>query len=215
MVAVFILVMGITAALGLANYSLGATTTIRKQIIAMGLAREGIEAVKNMRDTNWLNARISPNCFDFLSSSDTAACYPYWLDPGAEGENGYGLDAGAWPATYALSYDTSIPGIGFWNLAYRTDRFGLNYDQSSAPQHGLYSSWVPTTVANATSDFARRITISRDTNAPFDHSDLGARLIITSQVWWQDKGCPTEEVPSAGNNCVITLETYLTNWKDY
>jgi hypothetical protein len=210
MVAVFILVMGITAALGLANYSLGATTTIRKQIIAMGLAREGIEAVKNMRDTNWLQANVSATCYDYLSGTNVAACYPNWLNPGNEGSPGYDIR----PGDYALSYDTGTTAVGFWALAARTNNYGLNYDNSASPQHGLYSSWTPVSTTNASSDFSRRIVITEDTDAPFDRN-LGPRIKVSSQVWWQDKGCPTEEVPSANNNCLITLETYLTNWKDY
>jgi hypothetical protein len=39
------MIMGITAALGLANYSLNASSNIVKQLVAVGLAREGVEAV--------------------------------------------------------------------------------------------------------------------------------------------------------------------------
>ncbi len=67
LVASFILVMGITAALTLATYSLGATNNIRQQTIGLGLAREGLEVVKNMRDTNWLRGTSSSDCYDFLS----------------------------------------------------------------------------------------------------------------------------------------------------
>ena len=58
---------------------------ITKQIIATGLAREGIEAVKNMRDTNWLKDTLSVNgCYDFATGqANQANCYVNWL-----GQNG-------------------------------------------------------------------------------------------------------------------------------
>lgn len=207
MVAVFILVMGITASLGLANYSLNATSNIRKQIIAMGLAREGIEAVKNMRDTNWLKGSLSSDCYNFYSSDNTTFCYKDWTGP----SGGYSLASG----TYALNLDTSVTGVGYWSLAARANNYGLNLDPSANPQHGIYNSWTPTSHASATSDYARKITISLDNStAPFN-TTTGGRLVVTSQVWWKDKKCPTQEDAVTGNSCMITLQTYLTNWKDY
>ena len=50
--AVFILVMGVSASVGLAIYAFNTSGGVVKQIIATGLAREGLEAVRNMRDSN-------------------------------------------------------------------------------------------------------------------------------------------------------------------
>lgn len=91
--AVFILAMGISSALGLAIYANSTSTSITKQIIATGLAREGVEAVKNMRDTNWLKqTTIDRDCYNFQAptATSTAAscpgelnsrtcCYKNWL----------------------------------------------------------------------------------------------------------------------------------------
>jgi type II secretory pathway pseudopilin PulG len=220
-VAVFILVMGISAALGLANYSLNATTDIRKQIIAMGLAREGIEAVKNMRDSNWLQAPISTTCWNFTSSDATGTCYPYWLDPGQAGADGYGLDPGAYQNIYpyVIYYDVNSPETAFWYLTYRAanNNYGLNYDSSANPSRGIYSAYTPTSAANATSDYARKITLQLDHSvAPFNQdATTGPRLKVTSYVWWKGKSCPISEDVPANSKCVIKLETYLTNWKDY
>lgn len=222
-VAVFILVMGITAALGLANYSLNATSSIRKQIIAMGLAREGIEAIKSMRDTNWLNAPLSSSCYDYYSSSNVSFCYPNWMNPAAVGQSGYNINPGATYGTaypFALSYDVNAAPTAFWSLSYRpsNNNYGLNYDASANPQHGLYSSWTPTTVAAATSDFARKVSLTLENGVPFNDpgsTGLGPRIKVTSQVWWKDKKCPVSEDVPASKSCVITLETYLTNWKDF
>src|SRR5258708_8211428 len=81
MVAIFILVMGISAAVGLATYTFSSSTSITKQIVATGLAREGLEALRNMRDTNWLTSTLSSNCYDYTSGSSSGGnCYPTWLN---------------------------------------------------------------------------------------------------------------------------------------
>lgn len=216
MVAVFILVMGITAALGLATYSLNATTSIRKQIIAMGLAREGLEAVKNMRDTNWLQAELSTNCYNFYDPSTPVNCYPAWLNPG---NNGYNIDPGS-SQTYALWYDAGELSSGpFWHLEPEPEKggnFGLDLEKEDI-KYGLYSARNLPSVTTATSDYARMITITAENGyAPFDHDeDLGPRLTVTSQVWWRDKDCPISDERPGDNKCMITLQTYLTNWKNY
>lgn len=54
LVALFILAIGITAALSLVGYVSSITASTKNKIIATNLAREGVEAVRNIRDSNWL-----------------------------------------------------------------------------------------------------------------------------------------------------------------
>jgi type II secretory pathway pseudopilin PulG len=79
--ALFILTMGVSAAVSLAIYAFGSSGTVLKQIIATGLAREGLEAVRNMRDTNWLQDTLSTNgCYSFTSGlPNSESCYTNWL----------------------------------------------------------------------------------------------------------------------------------------
>jgi type II secretory pathway pseudopilin PulG len=81
MVALFILSMGVSSAVGLSIYAFGSSNSILKQIIGTGLAREGIEAVRNMRDTNWLNDSLITNgCYNFATGVlDSENCYQNWL----------------------------------------------------------------------------------------------------------------------------------------
>lgn len=81
MVALFILSMGVSSAVGLSIYAFGSSNTILNQIIGTGLAREGIEAVRNMRDTNWLNDSLITNgCYNFVTGAiDSENCYQNWL----------------------------------------------------------------------------------------------------------------------------------------
>lgn len=212
LVAAFILVMGISAALTLAIYSLSATTNIKQQAIALGLAREGIEVVKNVRDTNWLVGSLTSNCYDFLSGGSTAYCYQDWLDP----LSGRGQDIsapGVTPQSFALQYDSNLDYP--WVLSKTSTDFGLNLvDFSTFDNSPYYLAVTGLTGTQGNSGFARKVTVSEDTFSPFDRN-TGPRLKVTSQVWWSGKNCVmTDDVPSS-SKCLVTLVTYLTNWKNF
>lgn len=211
MVAALVLVIGIGAAVSLAVYGLGATTSVKKQLIGIGLAREGVEAIKNMRDTNWLNGVKEPDCWNFYSQADDANCYYSWLYGPP-----YNIDPAGLVGTYTLGFNAENAEQAYWQLVPTATNFGLNFSPKT-PEEGFYStggSSIP--VASATSDYARKITITEDNSfEPFDTS-TGPRLKVTVDVWWKDKRCPTVTDPgSLPLSCKVTLETYLTNWKDY
>ncbi len=214
LVAAFILIMGISAALGLATYSLGATTSIKQETVALGLAREGVEAVKNIRDTNWFKDTITSNCYDFLSGTQTAYCYRNWLNPGATGQN---ITApGGVPRNATLRYEHT--NASPWRIVATNTDFGLNLANVSSPSGftGTYYNNVPgLTPVNGNSGFARAVILEEDSSfAPFNQT-TGSRLKVTVKVWWSDKNCPmTNSIPT-GNRCVVTLATYLTNWRNF
>lgn len=56
LVAVFILTVGITGCVVLANQVLSASEVSKNRLIAVNLAQEGIETVRSIRDGNWLAA---------------------------------------------------------------------------------------------------------------------------------------------------------------
>ncbi len=211
-VAIFILTMGIVAALGLANFAVSSSSNIVKQIIGMGLAREGVEAVKNMRDTNWLQGSLTSDCTDLTSQTKIASCYKDWLNP----STGYNIkppsdDLGK---EYLLTFSSSTTQAnGYWQLSGATNNFTLYFDSSN--QNGYYG----TTASGSPSGFYRKISLTKDTKAPFNlgDNDLGPRLLVVSEVWWNGKRCPTASQlgPPAGGPCYIKLQTYLTNWKNY
>jgi len=230
MVAVFILVMGVSAAVGLAVYAFSASTTIEEQIIATGLAREGLEAVINMRDTNWLQDTLQTNsCYDYISSeSDAASCYLHWLnqtyclDPS---QTGGVCAAGSTVNNYILGFDYS--NSNYWVLIPATGSsatdYGLNFNPGSGTT-GFYSpgaTGVPctntTTNAPGVSDYCRKIIITKDTSdAPYNQDANLPLLKVESIVWWGDKNCPPRPSDyTIGMRCSIELDTYLTNWKNY
>lgn len=220
-VAIFILVMGIVAALGLAIYALNASTNLTKQIVAVGLAREGLEAVRNMRDTNWLKLALDNDCYDYVTTNEDAHCYKDWLDHGGTWNNsgndrGYKMDPGG-TTSYLLTVDSNTSNK-FWNLQQESqNKWGLdaasgNTDISGSSFAGLF---VNNDKANGTSDFYRKIILQADTNPPFDQN-IGPRLLVTAQVWWVDKRCPrVQSYDAAQATCKLQLQTYLTNWKTY
>ena len=207
LVACFILVMGITSALALATYSLGATGNIKQQIIGMGLAREGIEVVKNMRDTNWLRGTLSSECHNFIENDNSSLCYLDWTQV----DGGYNISGEGGTAAYALRYESRnlLP----WSL-YRTDKeYGLSIVNSDRGVAQVYYNNVDgATVDQSNSGFARKISITEESIPPFDQN-TGPRLKISSQVWWSGKNCELTADVNPDKSCSVTLETYLTNWR--
>lgn len=54
LIAIFALTIGVMAAFGSISQTISATTFARDRLIASYLAQEGIEIVKNIRDSNWI-----------------------------------------------------------------------------------------------------------------------------------------------------------------
>lgn len=80
-IAIFITTTGLVAILSLANYSLEAGSNSKMKLIASGLAQEGIEIVRNMRESqlewsNWYSSvinddyRVQYNSSALMSYSD-------------------------------------------------------------------------------------------------------------------------------------------------
>lgn len=216
--AAFILVMGISASVGLAIFAFNTSGGIVKQIIATGLAREGVEAVRNMRDTNWLQDTLVTNgCYDYVTATaNKANCYPNWLnktfclDPTNNSGNCNGNGNNIY---YYVGFDSNNPD--FWVFAKENANYGINLDKNNSGTSGFYSETGNTNCLNATSDYCRRIFISKITTPPYDQ-DVGPLLFVQSQVWWIDKKCPrVSTFDKASVTCRLELDTYLTNWKNF
>lgn len=75
--AVFILTIGVGASLSLINQTLSAATVVEQRLIASYLAQEGIEIVRNIRDSTWLEKRSNPTLVwdQYLGLGDWEADY--------------------------------------------------------------------------------------------------------------------------------------------
>ena len=73
LISLFVLVIGILAAYSVAQLPISYTSVSVNQLTAAYLAQEGIEIVRNIRDTNWLTP--DNNWDDGLESGDYEADY--------------------------------------------------------------------------------------------------------------------------------------------
>lgn len=215
--AAFILVMGIASAVGLSVYSLNTSSLITKQIIGIGLAREALDAFKNMRDTNWLQQNsVDTDCYNFVTGAQDEKCFKSWLGPG--GGIYYKIDAVNSGKYHRLVLNPAVV-TKTWEIKNNGDNanWGLNLDTNvnSSSFQGFYSvSNVNVGVANGSSDYYRKIDLKEVSLQPYNQ-DIGTRLNITVYVWWTDKRCPQViDFPGEGK-CGVKMITYLTNWKNY
>jgi hypothetical protein len=237
--AIFMLTMGITAAVGLAIFALNSSTNVTSQIVGMGLAREGIEAVKNMRDSNWLKqASIDLDCYNYLDvtgpNSLDAKCYKDWRQKhfcirptGAGSCNGAG---GVTSQNYYLFtdvlelYNSTVSyqpnSDHFLDLMRDNTNYGMQLDTTAA----FHVYYRPNVTPCDTEPYCRSITIEEESIGQYNITSnngssaatVGPRLKVTSRVWWQGKKCPASSTyAGAGASCKIELVTYLTNWKNY
>ena len=190
-VAIFVLVVGLITASGLAISSFQSTDLASKQIVATALARQGIEAVKNIRDSNWQNGTLS-DCSATMTSGQF--CYANWLGSGVTA-----LAAG----TYAVKNNGGA--VDPWSLS-ATGTYVLNYN-SATGVYDVGGSGNP-------SIYSRKVVISQNTAAPF--SAANPELIVDSSVWWYGRNCSQTTNPSTlAPSCKVVLEMHLTNWRNY
>lgn len=205
-VGIFIMVMGISASMSLVTFSLNSTRQVVSQLVGMGLAREGIEAVKNMRDTNWLKGNLDGDgCYQFPGGpSNSAPCYTDWQN------SFYDIQTNPGQKTYALDINpTAVDGARFWLFNNENSRFALNFDSTGNSGRFYY----PAGSVTGNSGYYRKI-ITRE-ESPYTNDPSMRRLLVTSQVWWVDKGCPPSTDFPGNSKCGVELTAYLTNWRNY
>jgi|SRR5579872_2109672 len=191
LVAILILVVGLISALTLAISSFQSTDLASKQVVATALARQGVEAVKNIRDSNWLNGTLT-DCSSTMSSGQF--CYSNWLGSGTTAlANGI----------YAVKFNGG--GVDPWTLL-ATANYVLNYNSAN----GVYDVGG----AGSPSIYSRKIVITQNTAAPFNAANPEIKVVST--VWWTDRRCaPTTDPTTLALSCKVSLEMHLTNWRNY
>lgn len=203
-VAIFILTTALTTGLGLVIYVFSAGSVSQNQIIATSLAKEGVEAIRMMRDTNWLEAdKKGTGGTDLQPCADLGNkfCYPdFYKGVGGSGYSNYKLEVSNNDNKYRLEYNSAGRT---WNLA-TNNNFNLYLQSDGAFTH----------TENGNSVYARRIKITHNTVSPYTAAN--PELIIQSIVGWRDKKCtPMTGQDPETTNCKIIIEERLTNWKDY
>lgn len=213
--ASFVLAMGLASAVGLSVYALNTSTQITKQIIAIGLAREAIDAFKNMRDTNWLKqTTIDLDCYNYVTGANDDKCFKDWQ----HANNGFDIRPPT-PDKSLILFTNNASGSLFWEFRQKQANnavWGLNFDPNvnSVGFGGYYYSDASGS-ATGSSDYYRQVTITEDSSTqPYNQTGF-SRLKVNVKVWWKDRRCPSANVWAAGNKCSVEMDTYLTNWKNY
>lgn len=191
--AIFILTTTLTAGLALTIYILANSDQTFSEITATNLAREGVDVIKNMRDSNWLAGESGLiDCTDIGTK-----CYP-----GAFNTPAYDI--------------TSVANI---NKRIVFDPTALSWSLDTVADYNLYLQANGTYLHNVSSNstFARMINLSLDSSAPFTAAN--PELIVKSVVAWRGRKCPSfatnQDLLAFNSPCKTVVEQRLTNWKDY
>lgn len=214
-VALAVFSVGILATLSMANFGLQASTSNERTVTALNLAREGMEAVRNIRDSNWnVKARGAGGAgykWDCLPDQDLGVTEPapdcswkmttngtfnYILYP----QMGNGLwsvkrktgggSGNTQDAAYLICPNTgSIDGIA---APFYTPNGAANPCPAPTVANG-----EPTPLPNA--PYYRRVTIARGQ----DQGNNTFNTLVTVSVSWPGK--------KGGD---IVLQEYLADWRE-
>ncbi len=196
-VAIFILVTALTTGLGLAIYALTTSRTTQAEIIASNLAREGVDVVRMMRDSNWLAGDAAGGAYAIGLCADLPAnkqlCYPQaFVGPS------YNISANG---SYRLNFNNTN---NTWTITLGASNYNMYLQSDGSFTHNVSGPAV----------FARKIVITSDTTSPYTAQN--PKISVQSTVGWRGKKCTsmTNQDPST-TNCKVMVEEQLTNWKDY
>ncbi len=209
MVGIFVLTIGISTALGLAISLYSSSNGAVKQVVGTGLAREGVEALFNMRATNWLKGQLSATgCYNFVTATNNdAPCHTDWQNV----SGAYDIRSNPGSKSYVLDINPGLAGsTGYWLFDPENNGFALNYDSTATIGRFYY----PAKSTSGTSEYYRKINIAEE-NPTYTNDPAFRRLKITSQVWWSDKGCPQSTTWPTSGKCRVELISYMTNWRNY
>ncbi len=170
---------------------------IRNRVIALNIAREGIEAVRNIRDTNWLkysgDRRGLWLCLD--SSVNPNACFPENISAYIT-DGSYTIDFDNSNQRYYLTLDSSAPEdepINNTNAKlYKTTGTPIRYTHVSTSNNStIFYRQLELKILNPYNTSPLFCINSNDCNE--------ARLNIISRVQWEEGGALRTS----------TLQTYL------
>lgn len=197
MIAMFIIIVWTIWVYTIYEKSQKLSTSVENRVKAISIAREWIEVVQNIRDTNWvLFWADSKNCWNVLDYNvnclwDTSITYriPEWSYKIYKDENNrWKLLSGS-----ILSWD-------YEDLSYRTE-YQVKLDTNQ-----LYTqSWW---AASINPLFTREIKITYiDTNWSSGPTPIDEKMLVESIVSWSDN--------SKVWFYTVNLENILSNWKEY
>jgi hypothetical protein len=239
--AIFILVTTLTVGLGLAVNVLSNSQNSINEVVAMNLAREGIEMTRMMRDSNWLAGDTAGTTYDLEICADIdALCYPKVFTGAVSGSgavrNNFDLSISGIGGSQVCNYSSTNcsrsiyirKNINSWDETNPADfytvstatasNYGLHYDMLTR----TWDHWLPTGCSseiNCPPQYLRKIKLSRVNIAPFTNTNSNWETVVNVYVAWSGKRCNNDllgqDPETLSTNCKIVLEERLVNWKDY
>jgi hypothetical protein len=230
-VSIYILSMGLVGSMALIIAAIESNRTNINRMTATNLAQEGLEVVRNMRDTNWMTY-----------STNLRECWNFWDDtdenrdidgadtdcvPNGSGQNnhpwGYSIEAGG---TFVNSYIVDIDPDDFRGILIADNNFNGKYADGAR----LFKTTVNGTdfythdnsPGNTETIFEREIemyyidaTVFNDTTNPITGGDYPLnlkaqdnRILVISTVSWELKGRTRSVVMSS----ILTDFLSRTEW---
>lgn len=195
-----VLTIGVLATLAVANVAVRSSERNEQQAVGANLAREGVELVRAIRDSNW-SAKTDGSgsgCWDYYpNQAITAGQVP----PGSCNPRFQSLAA----ATSFVAYLNV--GNGYPYLVIPSGSPASTTDPAYRLCQDARGLYVPSASACASGrTYYRRVTIQRAKDLGIDDDD-GLRkysIRVTSYVSWQGRG--DED---------IKVEEYLTDWRKF
>ena len=207
MVVLLLLITGIVWVYSLmfSSQRLAVSTWLR--IEAIQIARDGLEAMTNIRDTNWIRfGGDVKNCWNTLNYNSNCI----WNQAGATYIEHSGTQ---WIRISTTSDNTFFIWIqshwgndSYLDSNYRS-LFAVSkdarwfYTQNITPNYGVWSPITPFFTREIRIDYLNNANVSQGPNAR-----THPKMRITAIVQWQD--------PATSNPQRLEMSTILTNWKD-
>lgn len=186
LIAITVIVLATTAALSVLRTSQAGNEVIGKKVVAINIAMEGFEALRNLRDTNYLLFASDPdNCWNKIEITDVADC----ATAGAantitDGYNYYLTRDFASTSTTMFEWHlkrlTSTASQGYLSLYSLDLDGGTDWESKIYAQNGLSSN--PDMFATTENRLIFQRVISIDYPAGSDYYDA------TITVHWYDNG---------------------------
>ena len=184
-IAIGIIVTGVVGTMNLTISNQTSSSDAQDRLIAVNLAREGVEVIRNIRDTNWLSCEIaSCNDWDEYLTSGTITIGTLLFDP----------DTNTWIMDFtADSIDHNNARVWRRNAG---DYIGAMFQSDEA---------VPSNAA--LTGYNRIIELHSICDDKTITSSCGAKekigIRVQSTVKWENRGKPLE----------LTAEERLFNWR--
>lgn len=183
-IALGVITTGIVGVLTLTYSSLSASETSIKQIIAANLAREGVEVVRNIRDSNWL-------------SDD-----PNWLDGLISGVD-YNGTAQFDPAAASWTIDLALEDIYDTGTELYRDGNGVYTHDNSGIYSGYRRFLDMSLICGQQNDHALIFLRSSGSTCPGGGYDIIGFKVISEVVWREKSGDKS-----------FLVEENIYNWHD-